>query len=352
MKKKLSKQVTVGVDPYTGKRIRKRVYGNSTTGLRQAEHDLIRQTRDAENPSDVKFGPYSEEWLAAYKSSREAKTVSMYRSALNKTKPISQKKIKNIREIDLQLLIKSHEDHPTTCSQLRLTLNQIFKRAVKDGIISRNPAEDLELPKKEETEQRKLTKKEIKAIKAADLDDMERMYISLLYYFGLRPQEALALMPQDFDFQHGELTIRRAVGYDGETPYIKSTKTYKIRRIPIPGSFVPEAKEYIRKLKKEKSLYLLHQDGQIMTHRQKSDFWTNIKSKINTKLGGTDKIDMTNGLRPYTFRHNFCCDCYYKKISILKTAELMGNSPEMVMKRYTHLDNEQEPLEALKRRCL
>lgn len=352
MKKKLSKQVTIGVDPYTGKRIRKRIYADTTTGLRQAENNLRQKLAEADNPSSIKFGKYAEDWLEAYKSTREKKTIEMYRCALNKMKPLYQRKLNSIRAMDLQLLINQHANHPNACQKLELALTQIFKRAVRDGIIGRSPAEDLTVPEMEQSEQRALTAQEIKAIKKADLEPMERMYVDLLYYFGLRPQEALSLMPKDFDFQTKELKICRGVGYDGEDPYIKTTKTYKRRKLPIPDAFVPKAKSYLKDLKKEKSLYLLHRDGQLMTHKQKSDFWTEIKAKINIQLKGNENLDMTNGLRPYTFRHNFCCDCYYKGITVVKTAELMGNSPEMVMKVYTHLDNSKEPLDKLKKRAI
>ena len=352
MKKKLSKQVTIGVDPYTGKRIRKRIYADTTTGLRQAENNLRQELAEADNPSSIKFGRYAEDWFTAYKSTREKKTIEMYRSALNKMKPLYQRKLNSIRAMDLQLLINQHADHPNACQKLELALTQIFKRAVRDGIIGRSPAEDLTVPEMEQSEQRALTAQEIKAIKKAPLEPMERMFVEILYYFGLRPQEAFSLMPQDFDFQNKELKIVRAVGYDVEDPYIKTTKTLKRRKLPIPDVFIPEAKSYIRQIKKEKSIYLLHQDGQLMTHKQKSEFWTEIKAKINIQLKGNEFIDMTNGLRPYTFRHNFCCDCYYKGITVVKTAELMGNSPQMVMKVYTHLDNSKEPLEELKKRVL
>lgn len=350
--KKLSKQITLGLDPYTGKRIRKRIYADTKLGLKQAEKDAMIQFSESNNPSDVKLGKYADDWLTAYKSMREAATINMYETAIKKLQPLSQKKVRQITQMDLQILINQHMEHPRACEQLTLTLNQIFKRAVKDGIIKRNPADDLEVPEHESAEGRAITAEEVKAINAADLDDMERIYVKLLYYFGLRPQEAFALMPTDFDFKSGEVIIRKAIGFDKNHPYMKSTKTRKGRRIPIPNVFLPDIKKYLSKLKKQSSLYLLHRDGQIMTKSERHKLWTVIKSKINQQLGGNDMLDMTNGLRPYTFRHNFCCECYYRKITILKTAELMGNSPNMVMKIYAHLDNSKEPIRKLKKLCL
>ena len=219
--KKISKQITLGTDPYTGKRIRKRIYADNKTALKQAEKDAIRLQAEITNPSEVRFEKYSTDWLSAYKSMREARTKEMYKTALKKTAAISNKKIKDIKTMDLQLLVNSCMEHPTICKQLKLTLDQIFKRAVHDGIIRKNPAEDLQIPAIPEGEQRALTEKELKAIKKADLTPMERFYVELLYYCGLRPQEACGLMPVDVNFTSKEITIRRAVSYEGNAPYIK-----------------------------------------------------------------------------------------------------------------------------------
>ena len=85
----------------------------------------------------------------------------------------------------------------------------------------------------------------------------------------------------------------------------------------------------------------MHQNGNLMTKTVKSDMWLKIKAEIEKKLGHE------TSLRPYNFRHNFCSECFYRNISILKTAELMATSPEMVMRVYAHLDNERENLDNL-----
>ncbi|MBQ9030425.1 MAG: tyrosine-type recombinase/integrase [Parasporobacterium sp.] len=343
----MKKRIYLGIDPITGKEIRKRVEGKDEKEIEHKILEIQKERMEVDRPSDVTFGKYSQDWLKAYKEMRESATKEMYKVALNKCKTLTFVKVKDIRPLDLQLIINEHLGSPSSCRQLALTLKQIFKRAVKDGIIRRNPADDLQLPKSEKKEERALTDKEKEAIKSAPFTTQERMFVLLLFYFGLRPQEMLALMPQDFDLQNHELSIRRAVGYQNNRPYIKTTKTYKVRRIPIATFFEPDIKSFIREIKSENSLYLMHQGGSLLSKSQKVNLWNRIKEKINVQLGGDEFIDMTNNLRPYTFRHNFCCECYYKKVSIIKTAELMGNSPQMVMKVYTHLDNSREPLAEL-----
>lgn len=333
---KYSKNISLGRDR-TGKRIRKRIYGNSTTDLQRNITAYTRQYKE-EIKTGLTFKKYSESWLET-KSSRQAATRNMYETALNKTSDIDYLPLESITRQDLQKIINKNKEHPTACHQLELTLKQIFSMAIRDGLLSANPAEYLVLPKKKKNEERALTADEKEAIKKADLQPMDRMYVMLLYYFGLRPQEALALQPQDINQKSKTLTVQRAVGYDHNNPYIKDTKTYCQREIPIPSVFFDELIKYSSEYKK--SEFLLNKDGKLMSKTVKSDMWLRIKKEIVKKLGAD-----TN-LRPYTFRHNYCCECHDRHLSILMTSKLMGNSPQMVMNVYTHLDQQKEPLDSL-----
>ena len=344
-----SKQVTLGYDKY-GNRVRKRIYADSKIELTVKEADLIRGFDSA--PSRVTFGEYAREWLDIYKDSRELSTKEMYEVALRKTKPIADMKLQTIKQADLQKLINKHKAHPYACHKLNLLLTQVFQRARKDGLVRDDPSEDLELPPKEEKEERVLTEEEKKAIKTADLTKEERFYVEMLYYCGLRPQEVFALMVSDFDFKKNLVRIRKAVSYDKGQPFIKTTKTRKQRSVPVPTAFVPKVKSFIKDIKAQNSLYLMHLNGELYSKSQRTALWYEIKKKINVALGGNDNLDLTNSLHPYTFRHTFCVSCYYMRISVKKTAELMGNSPQVVLKTYTHLDNSREPLDDLAKMIL
>lgn len=330
------KYLSLGYDD-NGNRIRKHIYADSKDALRVKEREAYIEFDKTPNPSDINFAKYAKQWFETYKSARAEATKEMYQVALRKTSLIDHKRLKDITAMDCQSVINQHKDCPASCEKLSLTLRQVFQRAVKDGIIRYNPADDLTIPKKEKSEERALTPAEKEAIKNADLAPIERLYVNLLYYFGLRPQEALALTAEDFDFKNNLLHIRRAVSYKGNTPYIKPTKTYKPRKMPIPTSFAKYMKSYLKTIGTKNKGILVSQDGNLMSKTMKSDLWLRIKSKINGD----------ESLHPYVFRHNYCCECYYMGLSILKTSELLGNSPQMVLKVYAHLDNSKEDLSKL-----
>ncbi len=341
---KYSSNIVVGIAS-DGKYIRKRVCSNSKAEFERKKFDMKKEFEGLDHPSDITFKKYAEKWLETYKSSREAATIAMYRNCLKHTGSIDYIPLKDIRPSDLQRVITHKADSPSVCQQIALLFRQIWGCAVQDGILSKDITKRLNLPIVVRQERRALKKSEIEAVRSANLDPMDRMFVNLLYYFGLRPQEALAVMPKDFDFSDMTLTISRAVGYEGNDYYIKSSKNRKVRRIPIPTQLVGDLKAY---LKNNKGLYLIHRDGHPLTKSSQVKMWQRIKKEINRQLGGTDTLDLTDGLVPYVFRHNFCTECYTRKVSIIKCAELLGNSPQMVMNVYTHLDNSREPLDSLK----
>ena len=334
---KYTKMITIGYKP-NGTRVRKRFYSNSKTDLerqiRSATVEVKEFPQTQVSPS-ITFKKYAESWLDIYKVSKEAATKEMYRVALRKTKDIDDMPMNEIRQSDLQRILRNHSDRPNACVKMRLVFRQIWACAVEEGICPSDITKRLEVPFTCVKQQRALTEPEKTAIKEADLDQMERMYVSLLFYLGLRPQEALALMPSDF--KDGTVTIQRAVGYNGNKPYIKPTKTHNIRILPVPDALQSLLDSY------QTDTYLIHKNSHLMLKHVKSDFWLKIKSKIEAKLGHqTD-------LHPYTFRHNYCTMCYYSHISLKKCQYLLGHSSaQMIMKVYAHLDDSKESLDFLK----
>ena len=340
---KYTKRISLGYAD-DGTLIRKRVYANSKAELDRRIHDVLSEYEKAPLSSDITFQEYATTWLNTYKSAKEAATKEMYTNILRKTEDIDYMSMKDIRQADLQLLINDNSEHPNVCSKMRLTFRQIWACAVEEGILSTDVTKRLEVPKTSVTQGRALTDEEKQAIKDANLTDMERLYVSLLYYLGVRPQEALAFCSGDV--ADGHATVERAVGFDGNRPYIKPTKTGNTRKIPIPDALQELLDNY------HADSYLIHnKDGDLMSKTVKSDFWLSIKHKIEQAIIAKhpEYKDYKSTLRPYTFRHNYCTMCYYSKLSLKKCQYLMGHSSiQMIMQVYAHLDDEQEPLDSIK----
>ena len=334
--KKYHKYLQVGFRA-DGSRIRKHFYGSSAAELEQNIRKYFIQASKTKNPSAISFGAYAKKWFEIYKANKSAATREMYTNALKKMEPIASMELRKITKTDCQQIVNQYAGR-RTAEVLKMALKQIFNTAIDDGIISSNPARNLELLKRRPEEKRAFTEREKEMIREADLPPMERMFVNILLTFGLRPGEALALHRSDLDLRKGVLHVTKAVEFDGNTPRLKGTKTEVCRDIPIPDQLLTYILTYIEN---NKNILLFHkQDGTLMTKTSYYKFSQRILKAI-----GIPNITM------YYFRHNRATELYYLCqrgiISTKKAAALMGHSELIFLKTYSHLLEEKENTEEL-----
>jgi integrase len=238
------------------------------------------------------------------------------------------KTLDKITKADIQALINEHFESFAICHKIKITFKQILDVALDENLVDKNVCYNIKMPPKNKPIKRALTKEEVEAIFNADFTDQERLFVEILYYFGVRRGEALALTGEDF--KGGYLTINKNLATIDGVGVISTPKTQNsFRRIPIPKQFTPP---------KQKGRLFLTANNELMFEARFRYFWKHIKEKIEAQLG--HKTDLTC----HTFRHNYCTLCYYH-FSLLQTKELMGHADEkMIMEVYAHLDSEKENL--------
>lgn len=344
MAHKYSKQISLG---YTmeGKQIRKWVHADTIRELNEKTEQLKLEWKLTPNTSDVTFRKYSGEWFKAYKSNRSARTQEMYQYALRKCSDLDRFPLKSITKTACQQVVNALWETPKTAKIVRDTLFQIFKAAISDGILIRNPADGLSLPEHKKKQIHLLTEWELDGIRKAALDPTDRMFVTILQVFGLRPAEALALQITDFDLDNNILRINKAVELSNDnSSKIKDTKTGKDREIPVPEEIKPLLKEYMRGLKS--FLLFSKKDGGLMTKSAYRRMQKRIWKAVNEALGGDENHNLVSGRNFYEFRHRRSTDLYYlcQKgiISTKKAAELMGHSEEVFIRIYSHIDEKKE----------
>lgn len=344
--------VTLGHDP-AGKVIKVFLSAKSEAELKkkviQAQVNI--QSGKLLKESSMLLKDYARDWLAVSKAKAEINTRAMYDNAINKhiIPAMGHLPLNKIKKSDAQRMINERWDHPRTCQVVRMTLIQILDAAVEDKLVNENVCRKLSMPKNEPAEKRQLTGEEKEAIKKAAFTDREKMFVMVLFYFGLRRGEALALTRSDIDLKNNILSVNKAVTFDVNTPIIKSTKTSSgTRNIPIPISVKPHLSVYLRQ---SNSLYLFtDKDGNLLTKSMLRRMWDNIIRKMNEAVCSEKELVIGNlhitGLTPHLFRHNYCTMLYYSGISQKKAVELMGHSDiTMIMNVYAHLDEEKEKVQ-------
>ncbi len=301
--------------------------------------------------SDTLLKDYADSWLETYKASAGINTKAMYKNALNYIKPeLGHLPLNKIVRSDVQKLINDNQEHPRTCEIIKLTLVQIFNSAIDDKLIIENVAKKATVPKRHKSERRALTDLEKEAIKKADFTPKERAFVTLIYFFGLRKGEALALTKADIDFKSKSLTVNKSAVINVNQTVIKEGAKSDAgnRTIPIPDSAVPFLRDYLKNLD---TFYLFPgKNAATLSSAQYERMWKHIIKKMNDAITtNKEKLieaEPIQGLTAHIFRHNYCTMLYYSGISQKKAVELMGHADiKMIMEVYAHLDDKKEAVQ-------
>ena len=117
--------------------------------------------------------------------------------------------------------------------KLHVVLHKTLKAAVADGLIRRNAAAGLKLPRITREEMDPLSQEEARRLlEAAVVDRLEALYV-LALKTGMRLGELLALKWDDVDLERGVLRVRRTLTHAGKA-YVLGEPTRQ-RQIGRPG---------------------------------------------------------------------------------------------------------------------
>ena len=292
-------------------------------------------------PSRMTVEEYSTRWLTLFKSKRRGNTRAMYENIVYKhiVPEIGAEQLRTLSRMHCQRLINSRWEKPNTCSKIALTMKQIEASALADKIISNKFWIGIEMPPtNKKKKKRALTDEEKKAFESAELPEMERCYVSLLFGCGMRREEALGLCKKCINEQGRIVKIERVLTFDKNNGIIEETGKTKdsIREIPIPISVWEDIKAYISQLKDNDYLFTT-KAGKVMTHSAYTKMWKRILDAVNLLL------DEPTEVTAHYFRHNYATMLYYSGISELKAVELMGHADgKMIHEVYAHLDESKE----------
>ena len=131
-------------------------------------------------------------------------------------------------------LSKSMADH------LRFDLGGIFKMAMGDGLVDRNPAVSLYTPRKAERAERRVMTLGQVLIGFSALAQRERLIFKLAVLTSLRPGEIFALLRKHVNSDHVEIAQRV---YQGLIDTPKSTRS--TRKAAVPAVLGAELREWL-----------------------------------------------------------------------------------------------------------
>ena len=334
-------QTTVWDGTYDERGVKKRktIYGKTVKELEEKKREIETNIKNGNviKSDGEDFLSLCGKWFREEKGTSSGNTKRMYRGVIERYfQSFSSVKPENISYLEIRRILKESENHPRTQEMIISTLKQIIKYGIREKKIPRTKGEEIlecfPVVKYRSKEKRALTPGEKEAIFCVNLKDMDKAFLYILYGCGLRREEAIALETSDFDFAgHVKISKALAILEHGDTE-MKAPKSERGNRtLPIPESVRGFVEAYAKSC-----------DGALfpgMNRYKYSTMWRHIKKEIKRLCPDSE------GLSAHIFRHNYCSELCYKipTLSIKNVARLLGDSEQMVLNVYSHLNLEKEP---------
>lgn len=279
-------------------------------------------------PSTLTVDQWYEQWFIAYKSGLRESTRNFY-SSLYKTHispKIGAVRVSQVQEIHCQRILSdiSSTHSVKTVKGVRTILFCLFDKAQTNKLIVINPAAKLSIEGKPSKTRRALTAEERAAYLEACKTHPFGQFAAVLYFFGLRRGEALALTNKDIFDDYISITKQFSFSSNNQ-PMLSLPKTKtSIREIPIPD----KARDYINFETLPDGLLFCREDGRAYSYSEVCDRWN---SFIKSALGQNTDITL------HCLRHNYCTMLFECGADPVGAQELMGHSdPKTTLGIYTH----------------
>ncbi len=296
--------------------------------------------------SDITFKQYADKWFDINISIKEVATQNSVQNRLKHiNKYIGNVKLRNLKRYQIQEIQSNmlKDGYTDITNRTIAECKRILEDAVNNDIIDKNVANGIKAVKFPKTERKPLTQYEDSKVVECAKSHKYGLFILLLRYCGIRPEEAVALTVADVDLENNLLNINKAVSLAQNQPQIKATKNLKNRKIPIPNFLTDSLKKEIDYRVKNKIQYLFTKETDKYSMLTKQALKTHLSSFLNELNKTITNEDEKIKFSYYQLRHSYCTMLYYAGVKIKKAQELMGHSSaDMVYDIYTHLDEERE----------
>lgn len=252
----------VGIDPRTGKDIRKSVYAKTQKEVRKKMTEAVAalDKDDYREPSKMTLAQWLDTWQETYLVKIKPSTKLLYEQQIRLYIRPALGKIK-LEDLDTDKiqrfynhLGKGHDGKPGLSPKSVRNIHGILHKAlqqatkVKSCGIRTNPADGCELPRIEQKGIQPLSEGQIPLFLNAVEGHCHEYIYKVALYTGMREGEILGLMWDCVDFSRGTVTIKRQLRREqkkGGEYYLSTPKNGKTRTI-VPA---PEVMELLRQQK-------------------------------------------------------------------------------------------------------
>lgn len=293
-------------------------------------------------------------------------TTKNYRSRYEKNikKSLGEMKLTDVKQIHCQKILNNMFNSAKysygTMELVAITMHAIFKGAVENEYISRNPADNLKVKRRDndKEERRVLTREEQKIFKEYAKSTIYYNAYCLVLETGLRSGEIGGLRWEDIDFDNKFLYVNRTMlqnakkgGFYYGTPKSKLSK----RKIPLTNeaiNILSNQKIVQNKLKFDNPNWATEWNGLVFTtingNPVGSSTFTTMMSRIVARINKDKVVSSIDGKYEefehcymHSLRHTFATRCIEKGIQPKTLQKILGHSTiQVTMDLYVHVTDE------------
>jgi integrase len=186
-------------------------------------------------PTHKTLNEYLDEWLRGQKTKVSLRTIDGYASSFDRyLRPaLGKTLLPSLKPPDIQAVYNELNERglsAVTIRHLHVPLKCALKRAVQLGLLPRNPADPVEVPKVIPQERRVLSPEEATRFLEAAATMPHGLIFELALLTGMRPEEYLALQWPDVDFVRKLVVVQRVLVCHKKNISFEKPKTAKSRR--------------------------------------------------------------------------------------------------------------------------
>ncbi|MCR5040921.1 MAG: site-specific integrase [Clostridia bacterium] len=219
------------------------------------------------NEKEIAFTVFLRNWLEIVRPTVEETTFGAYHSAVaNRIIPYFDERYPGLRLVDLTpKMIQDYYSYElshngvsaNTIKHRHANIHRALGYAFKTGLLDVNPADRVDLPKKNVFETEPYTEKDIMQLFEAVKDTPLELIVILTAFYGLRREEVLGLKWNAVDFDNHTITIKSVVTeayLDGKCQLVEKNRTKtksSFRTLPL----VPQIESLLRQAKAQQEEY-------------------------------------------------------------------------------------------------
>ena len=317
----------------------KQGFEDSRLGKRKAKEwaeNTIQELKELDTANidmmDITFKDFYNMYISDHKANLSPNSLVGYNYAFNSVKDLHKLEMAKIKKIDMQRIFDNLKLSANSKNTLLARIKCMFNSAINEyEIINKNPCVSIKLEKTKTREKRALTQDELKdLLSKLKTNKTIRAYITsvLASKCGLRLGEILGLTWDKIDFKNREITIDKQWNI-----LDKKNNIYGFKKLKSHNSYrtIPISLEVANILKEYKNNYPISITGRLINIKS-SNSYSNVLIKIYRRMGYDISI--------HELRHTYTTNLIANGIDFKTAAMLIGDTVDMVMKVYSHVNKD------------